>query len=129
MYFQESLDYFLKTQSKVKIYLELLEILVNGKGASVLDWGWFAAVGEGNRFDPAAVATTQEDDNDTGINRLDGWIWQNWDLNPSLPDSTTYPSNNIQVTYSMCSCTLISHMSLIMFLNQQTLIRSLLYFH
>lgn len=77
MYFQESRDYFLKTYSKVKTYLKLLEILVNGKGASELDWGWLAAVGEENRFAPAAVATAEEDDNDTGINHLDGWIWQN----------------------------------------------------
>lgn len=70
MDFQESLD-FLKTQSKVKICIILLEILVNGNGLQ--DWGWFAAVGppSEDRFDPTAVLTDEENDNDNGINHLD----------------------------------------------------------
>lgn len=47
VFFQESLDYFLKTWSKLKICLKLFEIWLNGKDASWPDWGWFAEVGEG----------------------------------------------------------------------------------
>lgn len=53
----------------------------------------------------------EENDNDNGISRFGGSIWQNWDLNPSLPESMTYPCNTIHFSYSMYSYILISHMS------------------
>lgn len=44
---------------------------MNGNGLQ--DWGWFAAVGppSEDRFDPTAVLTDEENDNDNGINHLD----------------------------------------------------------
>lgn len=86
MCFQESLDYTLMTQSKIKVCLKIFKILVTGHDASYPVRGWFAALGEG--FDLAAVATAG-DDNDVAINHLDGWKWAKLDLNPGALDFKT----------------------------------------